>query len=518
MKKLLLLFTTALSFTGLSADTPVNSSLTWNGESSLAIDPNNPQKLVVAWMRVYAVSPARIAIFTSYSSDAGQTWSSPNQLPGHFDPAYNTAADPTVVIGNNGVIYVGWVDYRTTLDSGAVYVAKSTDGGMTFDSGTKVIDWGDSPDIPIDRPWLAIDNSNSAYAGRLYCVTKSYVDSPPPHHIWLMCSGDGAATWTAPLWVDDSLQTGLLQNIMGVPAVGADGKLYIGYASWDTSATFYARIVYARSVDGGATLTYHEQAVVNPGSGLNPADTFYQGSYHLAANPVNPQQLIAVSVDNRNGDPDIYMTRTADGGTTWTTPARLNDDALSNGKGQDMCWAGFSPGGTYAAVWRDRRNATVTGDNADFMIYAAASTDGGATFIPNFPVSTGTSPVIQVVRGNDFIGVGVTDSCVIATWADLRTGPFPQIYTNRVCPAPLGVSQETEAPARNIYFDAAARTIVVDAEQGMPVEVLNALGQPVFTGKITDKPMIISAGNFPPGVYLVRAGGKNVKAEKIVIR
>ena len=37
-------------------------------------------------------------------------------------------------------------------------------------------------------------------------------------------------------------------------------------------------------------------------------------------------------------DPDIVMIRSTNGGTTWSTPVRVNNDALNNGKDQYYPW------------------------------------------------------------------------------------------------------------------------------------------------------------------------------------
>ncbi|GAB1443705.1 hypothetical protein MASR2M39_25470 [Ignavibacteriales bacterium] len=43
-----------------------------------------------------------------------------------------------------------------------------------------------------------------------------------------------------------------------------------------------------------------------------------------------PQRGVAPA----GSDPDIVMMKSTDGGTTWTTPVRVNNDPINNGKDQ----------------------------------------------------------------------------------------------------------------------------------------------------------------------------------------
>lgn len=424
MKKICFLFVSCL-FQLLSysqADIAINPNITFNGENSLAVNPANNNNLIVAWMKF--TFPA-ISIVASKTNDGGLTWSTPVILP--HTVASHTSADPTLVFGNNGTAYLVYIDFKTTRDSGEVVITKSTDGGTTWSNPVKIIDVFASADIPIDRPWLAIDNSGSVYNGWLYVVTKSVNEAPSPHHIWLMSSADDGVTWTAPKLIDNDIPIGNNLNFMGVPAVSANGNLHIQYYSYVPALNLFPRSIDAKSADGGTTLTYQPMFSFPLASASNPNDTLYQGSYHIAANPVNANNLITVFTDYRAGDIDIFYSISNDGGTTWSNAARLNDDAAGNGKGQDMCWAGFSKTGKYAALWRDRRNG-IAEQTGNYQVYGAYSANDGNSFI-NFQLQQTLAPLFTPVDGNDFLGVAVNDNYVFGTWADNRTGKN-QIYFN----------------------------------------------------------------------------------------
>src|SRR5437016_5821672 len=82
-------------------DVNVNPNLTFNGESNLALNPLNAN-LTAEWMKL-TLNPTTISMVTSYSSDHGATWSTPNVFP-HFYVS-PTSADPTMVYHHSGKLY-----------------------------------------------------------------------------------------------------------------------------------------------------------------------------------------------------------------------------------------------------------------------------------------------------------------------------------------------------------------------------------------------------------------------------
>jgi len=112
---------------------------------------------------------------------------------------------------------------------------------------------------------------------------------------------------------------------------------------------------------------------------------------------------------NESDNTDIMLQHSDDNGLTWTPPVRLNDDATTNSQ--------FNPAialdqttGNVAVSWYDARNDLGTGGsgdtdgvpNTEVQIWATDSTDGGATFVPNFRVSQGTSNATDAQSFFDF--------------------------------------------------------------------------------------------------------------------
>src|SRR6185436_20012597 len=81
--------------------------------------------------------------------------------------------------------------------------------------------------------------------------------------------------------------------------------------------------------------------------------------------------------DQRNGvnNTDIWLSKSIDGGNTWTAPNKVNDD--NSGRHQIMTWMALDQvTGWLWFVFYDRRN--YGGANTD--VFMAVSKDGGANF------------------------------------------------------------------------------------------------------------------------------------------
>jgi len=483
-------------------DIPVNPNLTWNGEISLAVNPLNPANCVVAWMKLTTFTTASIAI--SYSTNSGNTWSEPVYLP-HFSSGF-TSADPTLICSGNGVFYFAYIDYNNiSLSAGSVYVTRSTDGGDTWTTPVQAIDVSAAPDKPIDRPWLAMDNSNGVNHGMIYLVTKSYKDAVAPHHIYLVKSGDGGTTWSSAKVLDDFLPVGATSNTMGVPCVTINGALVVNYLSYDPSLSLHVRDVIIQSNDGGQTFTGSIISEIPDNSIIPPGDSLFQYSYAISANPADSNNLVHVFTDRRNGDWDIWGNYSLDAGITWSTTTRLNDDPVGNGIGQDMCWGGFSTNGIYAVLWRDRRDGT-SGQFSPYRIYGAYSLDHGATFSANLALSQTLAPLSIPVTGNDFLGACMGDSTIYGVWADKRNG-LNQEYFNSYKILPVSgifssVSHQTVQiiPAIITSATAVINPRLTSGMNNFQVTVFDLIGHRILYQ--VNSPFLDLSG-IPAGMYII---------------
>lgn len=510
MKKLvLLLLLFSIPAPRLSAqgsDTNISNYAFWDTEPYIAVNPANPGNIIAGWMKATGLS--QVSIHTKASFDGGQTWSSGTSLP-HLYPSF-TSADVSIDFDNAGNAYVCYIDYDNAADSGYVMMSRSADGGLSWNTPVKVTGSSESPDLPIDRPWIAIDRSGGPYNGKIYVTSKSVDVGSMPHHIWLKSSTDGGASWGALQMVDDSIPIGSASNAMSVPAAGADGSLYIGYLSYEPSMSLFLRMITVKSTDGGNTFTPYVTANLTGASASN--DSLYQFSYTLNANPVNASNLIFTWTDAQFGDMDIVASVSNNGGITWSSPVRLNDDAPNNGIGQDMSWASFSSTGKYAVAWRDRRSGG-TGSSAPFEIYTTASLNGGSTFSPNYKLSSASSPFINIQKGNDFLGVALTDTMIIADWCDLRTGNTDIFCRRESISNLVGIKETSGAIPFNCFpnpaLDQLTLTFTLPADH--PVKIILCDMQGRALQEITNS-------NYPKGGYQLNISTASLAAGSYLLK
>ena len=83
------------------------------------------------------------------------------------------------------------------------------------------------------------------------------------------------------------------------------------------------------------------------------------------------------------------FVRSTDGGLTFSTAIRINDDPNPQSKWHWFGTLAVAPNGRIDCVWFDTRNAA---NNTDSQLFYSYSTDGGVTWSPNVPVSNPFNP------------------------------------------------------------------------------------------------------------------------------
>lgn len=523
MKKLITiinLFFVLSGFTQSDINLSAVASVDW--EPYIAVNPNDSNNIIAAWMRL-KLSDFKIAIAYRSSHDGGSTWSTMNYMP-HFGTSFSSA-DVSIAFNKNGDAFMSYVEYKQqTKDSGIVYVAKSTNGGATWNAPVQAIAMTESPDLPVDRPWIAIDNSGGVTDGTIYLSSMSAYWYTGTHHAWIKKSTDGGNTWSNLRQVDS-----LPYTITGLSPytikVGTDGKLYGAYISYNPSSSPFARFISAVSDDTLHTIKRHVIANYFP-----TLDTNYQNSHIIAVAKNKKDTAVLCWLDTRFGDADIVASQTIDGGITWSTPVRVNKDALANGIGQDMVWADFSETGALGIAWRDRRNGS-TSSQSTFDLYGCFSNDGGTTFVNERKLNSATSAFNYVNRGNDFIGVAMTDTCMHTIWADYRSSSDWDVYYNKNCfsfsSVPEIISENNidikifPNPSAGNFFIAIT---VNQHQQDISIDLVDIAGKvckKIYAGDLMFKqPYTFSfnANEFPAGTYQVIVKDKSgiISAKKIL--
>ena len=401
-------------------------------EPSIAVDPNNPIRVVAAFQ------PATIV----YSTDGARTFATA-ELP--LVDGWRGGGDVSVAFDNKGHVYLGTLHFdklgsQSYWAHGAgrngIFVRRSMDGGKTWEKDAVAIKayQGNEPDIEWeDMPRVFADaQPHSPNAGNVYV---GWIEWQLDKSIMLFArSTDSGKTFSRPMRI--STHAGLPRDDNGglvgfVGAVGADGTIY---AIWNDGGT----ITFIRSRDGGKSFEPSRVAVeVAPpyfgGAGGIPGVSRVMGFPQIGvdARPRNGGgTLYLVWSDYRNGDVDVFCVSSTDHGKTWSKPVRVNSDPIHDGIDQFFQWMTVDPvtGEVYVQFY-DRRDDPA---NRKTGFTLARSTDGGKSFVNYAWSDSAFEPQ------NAFLGD--------YTWLAAYSGKIYGAWTETVPPA--GETSSTSPPGR----------------------------------------------------------------------
>ena len=376
------IFTSAQQVVRITEPNAINPA-----EVSIAINPKNPDNMIAASFQTGHPPRPRAGSYHYVTFDGGKTWTT---VPTP-DPTNLVQGDDVVAFSQDGIAYHAHLSFdgirlaRPVRAESGMIVNVSKDGGNTWTEGTPAINHINSV-IPFeDKPGLIVDNApGSRWNGNVYMAWTRfdvYGSSNPEDHsqIYFTRSVDHGQTFSMPFRISDTGGDCVDSDntVEGaVPAVGPNGEVYVVWAG-------PLGLVFDKSLDGG--LTFGKDKVISdfPGGwdfaaeGLDRANGMPVTGVDLSDGP-NKGTLYVNWIDARNGDPDVFVMSSRDGGNTWSTPVRVNDDPLKNGKVQFFTWMAVDPAdGSINIVFYDRRDTTGT----QTRLTLARSVDGGRTFV-----------------------------------------------------------------------------------------------------------------------------------------
>lgn len=322
-------------------------------EPSLAVDPTNPNRMVIGWRQFDTITDSFRQAGYAYTTDGGETWTFPTVIePGIF------RSDPVLAADSAGNFYYN----SLRVEAGNQFfcdVFKSDDGGATWDSGTLAFGG--------DKQWMAIDRSSGKGAGHIYTSWNASFSCCGGDFSY---STDGNQTYDGPLTLPNSPFWGTLD-------VGPDGDLYIAGNGFVVLRSTNAQDdqqtpgFTVSNVDLGGTLRIS--------TGPNPAGLLGQGwvATDHSNGPSRGNVYLLASVDELGPDPlDLMFSRSEDNGQTWSAPVQVNNDAGLN------AWQWFgtmsvAPNGRIDVIFNDTKESGL--DNVSEMFYTF-SLDTGDTW------------------------------------------------------------------------------------------------------------------------------------------
>ena len=442
-------------------------------ESDVRFNYRNLDQIIGASNNVVGSS---MAVFSSH--DGGTTWSQTN-LPVVAGSGDAFQSDPCVdwtADGKAWSVAVGVNAAATTLQ---VRAFKSTDGGAswTFDATIS------GSQSATDKPSLWVDHSaSSPFRDHIYAL---WWDSGPTYVARRL---GPSGSWQAPLRVSGPETSG-----------GSDGgdvktnTLGDVFAFWPSEGT--QELYVAKSTDGGGSFGTPVKIAGTFGSFKNwpPAQDargcliYITGAAYRTA---TRDEVYACWADmaggagcNRLSDEPggnvtsackirIWFSRSTDGGATWSTPAKINDQPSKNDQ--------FFPrlaldetSGDLMVVYYDTVNDP---GRLKTDIWRQASYDGGATWTPAAQVTTAesneTTAHADPNQYGDYIGLTGYAGTYFSSWTDSRRG-IEEIWGSPFTDGTLWLFAQL-MPSIFLDIPAKVSTQASARKMGQPISVLHS--------------------------------------------
>jgi hypothetical protein len=372
----------------------------YGDEPFVASAPN--ASLDVAWIGYHLMAeptspsaPANYSteIWWASSSNAGKTYSTP--IPVSL-PTEEYSFDPSIAVLANGTVAVAWVNTTAVNGTYTIDVATRAPGAPGFTVRTVESGRG------LDRPWLCAGTN-----GTLLLV----YEAAGTDLFWTV-SPNGGATFGTPRVV-------LLHALPTAVAAGPGNTFYVAALGEE---------LYAENGTDGPLPAEIEVASVNISS--NSVSSSIVATVWMAhpldfllANESHPGPAIAyaggdlVVVYTADNDSELLWSESADGGTSWSSPAILAQGA---GSLFEMPWV--------ATV--DGRIATAWESNAGgfWNTYSATYLPQGSPSGSPVEVSSANGYPADVMNWHgDFLSIAATSGGrYVVAWADGRG--LPDIY------------------------------------------------------------------------------------------
>ena len=390
-------------------------------EPSIAVDPTNRNKMVIGWRQFDSVSSNFRQAGWGFTNNGGVSWTFPGVLENNV-----FRSDP--VLSSNDV---GNFFYLSLLSNFFDNMWRSLDSGQSW---TNL-----GPATGGDKQWFTIDNTNSSGHGFQYQCWSTAGNNYGGRQF--SRSTDSGVTWMNPIFLPNS-------PAWGTPDVDASGNLFITGINFSANQIWSLRSSNARNA--AVTPTFDRVTPVNLGGDptggqvINPEGLV--GQLFLAADrsggSTNNNVYILASVvppGLGNGSAtgsDVMFVRSTDGGQTFSSPRRINDDPVNPNKWHWFGTLSVAPSGRIDSVWLDTRNAA---NNTDSQLFYSYSLDGGNNWSPNVAVSEPFNPLIGYPNQNK-IGDYLTIVSDVAGGNVAYSATFngeEDIYYVRVAPPPL---------------------------------------------------------------------------------
>ncbi|MBI4559051.1 MAG: carboxypeptidase regulatory-like domain-containing protein [Candidatus Hydrogenedentes bacterium] len=350
------------------------------------------------WMAVWqsrdslgATIGGDIDILYARSVDDGLNWTGPAPFNANASSDGSTNGDPQLTTDGTGTWIAVWESADSLGDSigldGDILYARTTDNGLNW---TPPAPLNTNADSDTGGDWTPQLTTNGTGTWIAVWESENSLGGTigTDYDILYTRSTDNGLTWTppAPLNANAPTDTGF----DGAPELTTD-MAGTWIAVWWSDESFQGTIgtdwdiLYARSVDKG--LTWTAPAPLNANA---ISDTGVDWNAQLTTDGAGTWIVVWQSDDSLQGtvgsDWDILFARSGDDGMTWTAPAQLNANAATDSGHDEQPQLTTDRAGSWVAVWHsaDSLNATI---GTDYDILYARSVNNGLTWTTPAPLN-----------------------------------------------------------------------------------------------------------------------------------
>jgi hypothetical protein len=459
--------------TNVLVNNPAEDTTVHDTQSETAIVLGANSNIVVAYNDTGSFSYPTNPTATGYSlsTNGGVSFTDQGSLPGN-SPYWGAFDQVLARSSKTGTIFLSDNSFNTNeplsqdLPGERVNIFRSLDNGATYSPPLSATP-GFVAGVDIaDKPWMAVDNHPGPGYGNVYLawtdlnLTGGGTDNRNFRGIFFTRSTDDGVTWGPSGGVPIAVKPGNSKAWGAFVTVGPDHTVCVFW--WD--GTSGQNILMSKSTDLGQT--FSNPVIVtglntngNFGDlGLNYSNT-NSSSFHTflfpqaAVNPVTGDIYVVFNDEpNVKGDKaDIFFTMSTDGGNTWSSPLRVNDDATTTDQWQPAI--AVTPDGTHLFIsWYDRRNDPTNDSLIDR--YGAIGTVSGHTvnFASNFritdvsfPPALGQDSYVPASYMGDYDMATADNNYFYTTWGDNRLGDafFANQPDVRFAQIPVGGLQDS---------------------------------------------------------------------------
>jgi hypothetical protein len=400
-------------------------------EASMCLDPNNPNRIAIAWRQFDTTNSNFRQAGYAYSTNGGVDWTMGGTLQTNV-----FRSDPVLGSDAEGRFYYLSLNDPNTFSCD---IWRSTNWGASW----QLI----GPATGGDKEWFVIDTTAGPGHGTIY---QDWDLSSPTGSRDFTVSRDGGVTWANPVVIPQTPYFGTLD-------VGPNGELYL--FGWNGSQFWVNRSTNAPN--RLVPLAFDLTVAVNLGGsqvfsgGPNPVGLLGQASIGVdrSTSQTRGNVYALCSVGNSSNLCDVMFARSTDGGVNWSAPLRINDPGPAS-----YHWFGtlaVAPNGRIDVCWYDTRANT---NNKFSELFYSSSLDGGLTWSSNRPVSLAFNTSVgypQQQKIGDYLGlIAQTDATCVAYSATFNGEE--DIYFLRLPDLPLRLTISKTGSAASLSWNAVA--------------------------------------------------------------